>query len=243
LPDGVRVERKVEPPEEAGFACERCGKPMHIKKGRRGKFIACSGFPRCRNAKPIEKLEELRTAAAEGRLVSPVSNDSDAEAQEQSKTEKPRKAARRPIQTKPADKGDPSDGPGDPPHGFAWTRTGKPVVEVWPENGLCCPKCGAELQLRSGRFGAFFSCTNFPKCKSSYNLRGAAKKIAEEKMPAPVKPKPIPTDISCDECGSKMVIRTGRTGRFLGCGNYPKCKATKPVPEELSDVAEPAGKA
>ena len=49
-------------------------------------------------------------------------------------------------------------------------------------------------------------------------------------MPAPAKPKPIPTDIPCDECGKPMVIREGRRGKFLGCGDYPKCKGTKELP-------------
>ena len=62
------------------------------------------------------------------------------------------------------------------------------------------------------------------------NMRGEAKKRAEAEHPTPAKPKPIPTDIPCDECGSPMVIRNGRTGPFLGCSKYPKCKATKPMP-------------
>ena len=33
--------------------CEKCGLPMVIKWGRRGKFLSCSGFPKCKNAKPI----------------------------------------------------------------------------------------------------------------------------------------------------------------------------------------------
>ena len=59
----------------------------------------------------------------------------------------------------------------------------------------------------------------------------AAKKRADAEVPQPAKPKPIPTDIPCDECGELMVIRTGRSGQFLGCSKYPKCKATKPLPE------------
>ncbi|MBU6145198.1 MAG: type I DNA topoisomerase [Paenibacillaceae bacterium] len=39
--------------EEAGESCTECGKPLLFKMGRYGKFIACSGFPDCRNVKPI----------------------------------------------------------------------------------------------------------------------------------------------------------------------------------------------
>ena len=46
------------PAEPAGIDCEKCGKPMVIRSGRRGKFIACSGFPRCRNTKPLPEGDE-----------------------------------------------------------------------------------------------------------------------------------------------------------------------------------------
>ena len=42
-------------PELAGEDCEKCGRPMYVKLGKFGRFIACSGFPECRNAKPILK--------------------------------------------------------------------------------------------------------------------------------------------------------------------------------------------
>jgi DNA topoisomerase-1 len=47
-----QMERVTPPIELAGEACEKCGRQMVIKLGRYGKFIACPGFPECRNAKP-----------------------------------------------------------------------------------------------------------------------------------------------------------------------------------------------
>jgi len=40
------------------------------------------------------------------------------------------------------------------------------------------------------------------------------------------------TDIKCEKCGSPMVIKWGRNGRFLACSAYPECKSTRPLPEE-----------
>ncbi|KAA3635468.1 MAG: type I DNA topoisomerase [Calditrichaeota bacterium] len=40
------------------------------------------------------------------------------------------------------------------------------------------------------------------------------------------------TDQKCEKCGSHMVIKWGRNGRFLACSAYPECKSTKPLPEE-----------
>lgn len=39
-----------------------------------------------------------------------------------------------------------------------------------PEEVLCCPVCGSELARRSGRFGAFYGCTNYPRCKYTRNI-------------------------------------------------------------------------
>ncbi len=221
LPEGVRLEKKSAPVEEAGVQCERCKRPMVIRSGRRGKFIACSGFPRCRNSKPIEKLAELQASQ-------PITEEAVA-------------AAAAGAKTRSAGKGKVSlEELGTPPPGFAWTRTGKPVVETWPEGELHCPECGNTMTLKAGRFGPFYSCTNFPKCRCSVNLRGEAKKRAEVEMPQPAKPKPIPTDVPCDECGEPMLIRTGRSGKFLGCSKYPKCKFSKPLPAELESVAAAA---
>ena len=65
---------------------------------------------------------------------------------------------------------------GPPPEGFAWTRTGRPVVETWPEDSLTCPDCGKEVTMKSGRFGPYYSCSTYPRCKFTANLRGEAKK-------------------------------------------------------------------
>lgn len=42
-----------------------------------------------------------------------------------------------------------------------------------------------------------------------------------------VKRKEIPTDLTCPDCGGAMVIKTGRYGKFLACGNFPKCRYTQ----------------
>ncbi|RME36251.1 MAG: type I DNA topoisomerase, partial [Planctomycetota bacterium] len=215
LPEGVYVEKPK--PEEAGVSCDKCGRPMVIRRGRRGPFLSCSGFPRCRNAMPLEKLDHLKQLAQEGKIPDPPpepagNNGSRRTAKGKGKNAKVDVASL-----------------GPPPPGFAWTRTGRPVVETWPEQPLVCPECGAEVTLKHGRFGPYFGCSAYPKCSFVANLRGEAKKRAEKE--APPRPKPIPTDIPCDECGAPMVIRTGRSGPFLGCSKYPKCRFSKPLPE------------
>ncbi|OGF52516.1 DNA topoisomerase I [Candidatus Giovannonibacteria bacterium RIFCSPLOWO2_12_FULL_43_11c] len=58
-PFSKHLAEKYESVEKRDFQettdekCEKCGKPMVIKRGRFGRFMACSGFPECKNAKPL----------------------------------------------------------------------------------------------------------------------------------------------------------------------------------------------
>ncbi len=80
-----------------------------------------------------------------------------------------------------------------------------------------CPSCGGKLTLKSGRFGPFIACTNYPECRYTKPLK---QKRAPDR----------PTEEVCKECGAPMVIKTGRYGEFLACTTYPKCKHTRPIP-------------
>ena len=51
-----------------------------------------------------------------------------------------------------------------------------------------------------------------------------------------MKEPPKETDITCEKCGGKMVIRDGRYGKFLACSNFPKCKNTRPIEAEVKKV-------
>jgi DNA topoisomerase-1 len=58
----VDLKRTGAPTDEV---CETCGEPMVIRSGRFGVFLACSGFPKCKNTKPIEPRETTERAAAQ----------------------------------------------------------------------------------------------------------------------------------------------------------------------------------
>lgn len=87
------------------------------------------------------------------------------------------------------------------------------------ETGEMCPLCGekkgksggGKLVVRQGKFGAFISCSRYPKCKF-------IKEDEEEK-------KKKMTDVDCPVCKKgKMMERRGRFGIFYSCSNYPDCK-------------------
>jgi DNA topoisomerase-1 len=70
IPDGIKLASPPRPPpKEAGVNCPKCGKPMLIRTSARGEFIACSGFPRCRNAMNLDKLEEMKVEQAKNPIV------------------------------------------------------------------------------------------------------------------------------------------------------------------------------
>ncbi len=67
-------------------------------------------------------------------------------------------------------------------------------------------------------------------------LSKANDKMASEDIEVPVEE----TDIICDKCGSKMVVKNGRYGKFAACPNYPQCRNTKPLvkPETVEKVEQ-----
>ena len=102
-------------------------------------------------------------------------------------------------------------------------ESGEPLPE--PEGtGEPCPKCGSELQQRSGRFGPFVGCSNYPECK--YIKREPPKETGE----------------SCPNCGSGLVEKRGRFGPFVGCSNYPECKYIKKTPRKKTSAKKTGGK-
>jgi DNA topoisomerase-1 len=69
-----------------------------------------------------------------------------------------------------------------------------------------CPECGAPLVLKMGRFGKFYSCSNFPDCK--YTEPAEDNKIG----------------VKCPKCGGEIIEKKTRRGKtFWGCSNWPKC--------------------
>ncbi len=65
--------------------------------------------------------------------------------------------------------------------------------------------------------------------KAEDSLEGKRVKVPDEE-----------TDVICDKCGRKMVVKSGRFGKFLACPGYPECKSTKPMPED--EVKQPCPK-
>ncbi len=145
-------------PEVPEQKCEKCGKPMAVKRGRFGYFLACTGYPECRNTKRIVMREGSAKAVAD-----------------------------------------------------------VPLDEK-------CPECGNHLVIKHGRYGQFTACSNYPQCKF----------VKRQTLGIPCPEK---------GCAGELVVRRTRRGKtFYGCSRYPECKFTawdKPVAEPCPSCGSP----
>ncbi len=141
LADAMESLGKVKPKDiPTDEVCDKCDKPMVIKWGRHGRFIACTGYPECKNTKPLEQ----DGAGGDGQSASVTETDEKCEKCSAPMVLKAGKFGRFLACSKYPD-----------------CKTTKPLG-----TGIQCPDDGGEIVERSTRKGkVFFSCGNYPKCK------------------------------------------------------------------------------
>jgi len=100
------------------------------------------------------------------------------------------------------------------------------------ETGELCPECGNPLVIRTGKYGKFTACSNYPTCKY----------IKKEE-------KEVNVICKCPNCGHDIIEKRSKRGKvFYGCNNYPDCKTAlwyKPTGElcpECNSLLEEHGK-
>ncbi len=131
--------------------CDKCGKPMVIKWGRFGHFLACSGYPECRNTREIQNYADKESADPD------VFQDETCE------------KCSRPMVLKKGRYGQFLACSGYPEckntrrilrgkDGSLETKRDQLLDEK-------CPKCGNHLVIKHGRYGEFTACSNYPDCK------------------------------------------------------------------------------
>jgi DNA topoisomerase I len=134
------VKREERPTD---LVCDRCGKPMVIKWGRRGEFLACSGYPECRNTTNFTRDEDGTIKPAEPEV-----------------TEETCEKCGRPMQVRFGRFGKFLGCSGYPD-----CKNVQPLVKPVP-TGIKCFVCGqGELHERRSRRGnTFYSCNRYPDC-------------------------------------------------------------------------------
>src|SRR5689334_12582922 len=117
-----------------------------------------------------------------------------------------------------------------------------PKDTVEPPTDIPCEKCGRMMEIKWGRNGKFLACPAYkddPPCKNTQNFEklpdGTIKIIPKQELT---------TDQVCEKCGSPMIVKSGRFGKFIACSAYPECKTTKPLalgvkcPQDAGDLAQ-----
>ncbi|MDU7306669.1 MAG: type I DNA topoisomerase [Escherichia coli] len=105
-------------------------------------------------------------------------------------------------------------------------------------NNESCPKCGAELVIRSGKHGPFLGCSQYPACDYVRPLKSSADGHIV------LIDKPDETAITCPQCRTgHLVQRRSRYGKtFHSCDRYPECQFAinfKPIAGECPECHYP----
>ncbi|HPK40383.1 MAG TPA: type I DNA topoisomerase [Candidatus Cloacimonadota bacterium] len=184
--------------EETDIKCEKCNHPMIIKNGRNGQYLACSNYPACQNIKSFRK-----------------DNNNKIEIIEKQNTETDIKCEKcgSPMAIKHSKNGE-FLGCSNYPKckniiNFSRGKDGEIIVEKPKETGELCPTCGKPLVIRKGRYGEFYSCSAYPKCKFIRSMSAGVK---------------------CPKCHEgELVAKKGVKNRtFYACSKYPDCDYIAP---------------
>jgi DNA topoisomerase-1 len=125
---------------QSDYKCEICGKPMVFKWSKRGSFLGCSGFPKCKNSKPAKR-----------------NHDGKIELIEVEGTDEICSKCKKPMMVKHYSGGR-----------FLSCSTYPRCKNTKPfPTGVKCQQqdCGGELVERYSKRGLFYGCSNYPKCK------------------------------------------------------------------------------
>ncbi|MDO6683566.1 MULTISPECIES: type I DNA topoisomerase [unclassified Oceanobacter] len=215
-------------PVDTDIPCPTCGRHMQIRTGSTGVFLGCSGYSLPPKERCTQTLNLIPGEEA-------ISADEDEEAESRRLMEK----RRCPICDNAMDSylldeqrkvhicGNNPDCVG------VEVETGQFKIKGYDGPTLECDKCGSEMQLKSGRFGKYFGCTN-SECKNTRKLLKSG-----EAAPPKMDPVPMP-ELKCLKVDDTYVLRDGASGLFLAASQFPKNRETRPpqVQELLAHQAE-----
>ncbi|WP_431688544.1 type I DNA topoisomerase [Hahella sp. NBU794] len=214
---GMRANQAVQ----TEITCPTCSRPMQIRTASTGVFLGCSGYAlppkeRCKttiNLIPGDEViraddEEGEANALRAKKRCPIC-DTAMDSYVIDETRKLHVCGNNP------------DCEGYEVEG------GQFKVAGYDGPTLECDKCGAEMQLKTGRFGKYFGCTS--------STCGNTRKLLKNGEPAPPKMEPVVMpELACDKVDDIFVLRDGASGLFLAASKFPKNRETRaPLVEEL----------
>lgn len=216
-------------PTDTDIKCPSCGRSMQIRTGSTGVFLGCSGY-----ALPPKERCKSTINLIPGDEIAVVNNDSDDD-------DAPQEEEARLLLNKHRCKkcGTSMDGYlidekrklhvcGNNPDCDGYeVEAGNFKIKGYDGPVIDCDKCGSQMQLKSGRFGKYFGCTN-SACKNT-------RKLLKSGEAAPPKMDPVAfPELRCEKVDDFYLLRDGAGGIFLAASQFPKHRETRaPFVDEL----------
>lgn len=228
-----RLLKAELPPEEGGMRlnqaieteipCHICERPMNVRTASTGVFLGCSGY----NLPPKERCTGTKNLTPGDEVVK-------VDDEEELETELLRAKRRCDVCGTAMDSylvdearklhvcGNTPTCPG------TFVEKGTFKIKGYDGPIIECDKCGSNMELKNGRFGKYFGCTN-EDCKNT-------RKLLKNGEPAPPKEDPVDLpELPCEKSDAHFVLRDGASGIFLAAHNFPKSRETRaPFVHELA---------
>ena len=209
-------------PTETSIKCPLCSRNMQIRTGTTGVFLGCSGY----NLPPKERCKSTINLTPGDEAISV---DADDEAESRLLIKKHRcKICETAMDSYLIDEKRKLHVCGNNPEcpGFE-VEDGSFKLKGYDGPTLDCEKCGSQMQLKTGRFGKYFGCTN-ADCKNTRKLLRSG-----EAAPPKCDPVPMP-ELKCEKVDDHFILRDGASGLFLAASKFPRNRETRaPLISEL----------
>ncbi len=212
---------RANDPTDTDIECGNCGRHMQIRTGSTGVFLGCSGYglppkERCKNTMNLVSGDEAISAddeEAESRLL---------------RTKRRCKICKAAMDSYLLDESRKLHICGNNPDCAGYeVEAGTFKIKGYDGPVIECDKCSSEMQLKTGRFGKYFGCTN-SECKNT-------RKLLKNGEAAPPKMDPVPMpELACQKVEDHYILRDGAAGLFLAASQFPKNRETRaPLVSEL----------
>jgi DNA topoisomerase-1 len=204
---------RLNDPTETDISCPDCGRDMMIRTASTGVFLGCSGY----SLPPKERCKCTINLISGDEVVSV---DGDDEEESRILRNKHRcDICGSAMDSYLIDEKRKLHVCGNNPDcsGFE-VEVGEYKIKGYDGPVLECDKCSAEMQLKTGRFGKYFGCT---ECKNTRKLLRSG-----EAAPPKMDPVPMP-ELECEKVEDTYILRDGASGLFLAASQFPRNRETR----------------
>jgi DNA topoisomerase-1 len=222
--DGMRRNQPVT----TDIPCPQCSRPMQIRTASTGVFLGCSGYA----LPPKERCKGTINLVPGGEIVALDENDEESESRQLLARRRCPKCGTA-MDSYLIDEHRKLHVCGNNPDCSGYEiEKGNYRIKGYEGPLIECDKCGSDMQLKTGRFGKYFGCTN-SEC-------GNTRKLLRNGEAAPPKADPIPMPhLKCEKSDDFFLLRDGAAGLFLAASQFPKHRETRaPTIEELKSVGD-----